>query len=119
MSNASPAKAAVPVMRSSGTQMIAAAEASGDQPSSAPTARMMTAWIASTASTVRVLAPISPGRDSGEAPSRLSTPYRRSNPVPMARLVNAVDRTASARMPGTMKSIRLIPLSGPMLTRFS
>jgi hypothetical protein len=60
----------------------------------------------STARTVVVLAPISPPRDSGVEPSRLSTPYRRSKPVAMAWLVKAVDSTASAITPGTRKSTR-------------
>ena len=51
-----------------------------------------------------VLAAISPLRRSGVEPSRLSTPYLRSNPVPIAWLVNAVDITASAMIPGTRKS---------------
>ena len=55
--------------------------------------------------TVTVLAAISPARDSGVAPSRLSTPYLRSNPVAIAWLVNAVDMTASAITPGVRKSI--------------
>ncbi len=57
--------------------------------------------------TVRVLAAIRPARDSGVAPSRLSTPYRRSNPVAIAWLVNAVDMIASAITPGVRKSIRV------------
>ena len=52
-----------------------------------------------------VLAAISPVRDSGVAPSRLSTPYLRSKPVAIAWLVNAVDMTASAITPGVRKSI--------------
>ena len=63
--------------------------------------------------TVAVLAAIRPVRDSGVAPSRFSTPYRRSKPVAMAWLVNAVDITASAMMPGARKSTRLPP---PRLT---
>ncbi len=55
--------------------------------------------------TVRVLAAISPARDSGVAPRRLSTPYLRSNPVAIAWLVNAVDMIASAITPGVRKSI--------------
>ena len=72
-----------------------------------------TAWASSTAATVTVLAAISPRRDSGVAPSRFSTPYLRPTPVAIAWLVNAVDSTASARMPGARKSI-LVP--GPKLT---
>ena len=116
ISSASPLKAAVPASSSSGTQSAAAGLASGLQPSSAPIASTMATCATSTTSTVTVLAAISPRRDSGVAPSRLSTPYRRSKPVPMAWLVNAVDITASARMPGTTKSIRL---PAPTLTRFS
>ena len=62
--------------------------------------------MSSMAITLSVLAVISPPRVSGVAPSRLSTPYRRSNPVAMAWLVKAVDITASAMMPGTRKSTR-------------
>ena len=68
---------------------------------------MTTACSSSTASTVSVFAPIRPLRCSGVEPSRLSTPYRRSKPVPIARLVKAVDMIASARMPGATKSMRL------------
>ncbi len=52
---------------------------------------------------------ISPARDSGVAPSRLSTPYRRSKPVAIAWLVNAVDMTARAITPGVRKSILVYP----------
>ena len=55
-------------------------------------------------STERVLAAIRPQRGSGEAASRFRTPYRRSKPVAIACPVNAVDITASARMPGARKS---------------
>ena len=50
------------------------------------------------------LAGSSPERGSGEAPSRLSTPYRRSKPVAIASEVNAVDITASASTPGVSTS---------------
>ncbi len=53
-----------------------------------------------------VLPPISTERGSAVAPSRLSTPYLRSKPVPIARPVNAAHITASARMLGTTKSMR-------------
>ena len=66
---------------------------------------MITVWASSMAITVTVLAAISPVRDSGVAPSRLSTPYLRSKPVAIAWLVNAVDMTASAITPGVRKSI--------------
>ena len=51
-----------------------------------------------------VLAASRRGRPSGVVPSRLSTPYWRSNPVAMPRLTMAVDITARARMPGARKS---------------
>ena len=74
------------------------------------TTRISAPWSSSTAITVAVLAVISPPRDRGVAPSRLSTPYRRSNPVAMAWLVNAVDMTASAMIPGVRKSILFMPV---------
>ena len=42
----------------------------------------------------QALGPEQRPRGSGDAPSRLSAPYLRSNPVPMARPVKAVDMTA-------------------------
>ena len=107
--SAKPLNAAVPSSTSSGTTTMAAGLASGDQPSARATSRMMTAWSSSTPMTVAVLAAIRPGRDRGVAPSRLSTPYLRSNPVAIAWLVNAVDMTASAITPGVRKSIRVYP----------
>ena len=50
--------------------------------------------------------PTSTPRGSAVAPSRLSTAYLRSKPVPMASPVNDADMTASAMMLGTTKSIR-------------
>ena len=49
----------------------------------------------------------SPERGSGEEPSRLSTPYRRSKPVAIASEVKLVDITASARTPGVRVSTGL------------
>ena len=90
--------------------------ACGRQPSPVATAVMIAAWSSSMMMTVAVLAEIRPPRDRGVAPSRLSTPYRRSKPVAIAWLVNAVDMTARAMMPGARKSTRL-PL--PRFTRGS
>ena len=109
ISRARPLNAAVPSRMSSGATTIAAGLASGRQPMARATSRISAPCSSSTAITVAVLAAISPARDSGVAPSRLSTPYRRSKPVAMAWLVNAVDITASAMIPGVRKSIRLMP----------
>ena len=78
----------------------------GDQPSARPTTLSSATCRISTPSTPSVFAASSPGRDSGVVPSRRSTPYRRSKPVPIAWPVNAVDITARASTPGTRKSTR-------------
>ena len=83
-SSARPLNAAVPDSTSRATQTAAPGPACGRQPSARPTPTRRTTCANSTATTVTVFAPISPLRDSGVAPSRLSTPYRRSNPVAMA-----------------------------------
>ena len=61
-------------------------------------------WMARRQPTMAILAPTRRGRPSGVAPSRLSTPYWRSKPVPIPRLTMALDITARARMPGVRKS---------------
>jgi hypothetical protein len=53
-----------------------------------------------------VLPPIRTVRGSAVAPSRFSTAYLRSKPVPIASPVNAADMTARVMMLGTTKSIR-------------
>ncbi len=106
ISRASPLNAAVPATISSTDHTAPAAPPCGFQPSASPTTTIRTDCSTSTASTVSVFAAIRPLRASGVAPSRFSTPYRRSNPVAIAWLVKAVDSTARARMPGVRKSIR-------------
>ncbi len=59
-----------------------------------------------------------PHRGSGVAPSRLSAPYRRSNPTAMACPVNAVDITATIMTPGSTVSTRESPKS-PIGSRHS
>ena len=56
------------------------------------------------ARTVAVFASSNPPRDNGVAPSRLSTPYRRSNPVAMPSDTIAAAITESDSTPGTRKS---------------
>ena len=80
---------------------------SGDQPSAKAITVSRTTWRTSVTSTESVFAVISPQRGSGEEASRFRTPYRRSKPVAIAWPVNAVDITASARMPGARKSTAL------------
>ena len=77
---------------------------SGRQPRARAVATSTTACTAITTSTATPLAATRRGRPSGVAPRRLSTPYDRSNPVPMARLAKAVASTASASVPGARKS---------------
>ena len=103
ISRPSALNAAVPARSRTTT---AAHEPRGSQPSSWATTTSSTTCIASIVSTASPLAASSAPRGSGEAPSRLSAPYRRSKPVPIASPVNAVDMTASASTPGTRKSTR-------------
>ena len=71
-----------------------------------PSPQISTIWTASRISTADVLPVMSTERGSAVAPRRLSTPYLRSNPVPIASPVNAELITARARMLGTTKSMR-------------
>ena len=70
-------------------------------------ARPSSRMICSTSMTTidSVFAVSSLGRPSGVIPSRLSTPYWRSNAVPIESCTIPVDITASATMPGNRKSI--------------
>ena len=61
-------------------------------------ARSRTAWPISTRTTVTIFAVTSPARGSGDPPSRLSTPYARSNAVEMPRLTRLVETIARARI---------------------
>ncbi len=72
----------------------------GAQPSASAAATITTDWMPRTVSDDSTLAPTSRPRPNGVVPSRLRTPYDRSNPVAMARLANAVDSTARASTPG-------------------
>ncbi len=80
--------------------MTRASVPSGSQPRARAVGTSTATWMSSTTSTIEILAAMSRGRPSGVEPRRLSTPYWRSNPVPMPRLTMAVDITARARMPG-------------------
>ena len=51
-------------------------------------------------------------RPRGVVPSRLSTLYWRSNPVPIPRLTMALDMTARANTPGARKSTPAVTPSG-------
>ena len=102
MSRPMPANAAVP--SSVGAGSPGPMRPSGSQPRARAVGTSTTTCSSSMASTMAILAPSSRGRPSGVVPSRLSTPYWRSKPVPMPRLTMAVDMMARARMPGARKS---------------
>ncbi len=61
---------------------------------------------------MRILAPTQRPRPSGVLPSRLRTPYWRSNPVLIPRLTIALDMTARASTPGARKSTGSLTPSG-------
>ena len=104
ISSPSAANAAVPSSTASTAPSSADGETTGSQPSSWPTSDSTTSCSTSTISSAQTLPSSSPERGSGDAPSRLRTPYRRSNAVAIASEVNAVDITASARTPGVTTS---------------
>lgn len=74
INSASELNAAVASSTRAAAAATPAADGAGDQPSASATAHSTAIWIACTPSTASVLAASSPNRDSGVAPSRLSTP---------------------------------------------